>query len=363
MKITDIKTFALDVPFRGPAPSVLHESHGDPSLPMLFARITTDGGLTGWGEAFAYKLRDATHAALEHVVAPRFLGRDPTDIAGPMMAVRKEFRNCTPGPLTFALSAMDMALWDILGKMTGLPLWRLLGGGGKAALPAYASLPRFGDEAVAAHQAVKAVAAGYRHIKLHEVTYEPVASVRQAIGDSVTLMVDASSAWNVPQAIAMAHRMRPLGLAWLEEPTWPPEDYGALTKVGREGGVPLAAGENVTSVTDLRILCEAVAASFVQPSVGKIGGITEARKAVAIAEAYGIQVVPHAYYLGPALLASLHLIASMAEESLIEHAVFDVECDPYAGRMDLQNGTLPVPDAPGFGLDPDAGFLARYARG
>ena len=329
---------------------------------MLLVKVDTDEGVTGWGEAFAYKLRDATRAALESTVIPRYVGRDPAQIAELALTILREFRNSKSGPLTFALSAIDIALWDILGKTVGLPLHQIVGGSGKKTLPTYASLLRFADPHVAAAGVAAIAERGYRHIKLHEDTFDPVAAARKEIGDSVSLMLDVSSAWSVRQAIVEAERLKDLNLVWLEEPTWPPEDYRALARVAGVSRLALAAGENVNSLYDFRVLCETAGLTFVQPSVAKIGGITEMRKALAIAEAHNLATVPHSYYLGPGLLASLHLIAARPEEILVEHAIFDIEAHPYAGALDVKSGAISVPQGHGVGPPPDANFLKRYAR-
>ena len=362
MKIAAIRPISIDIPFTKASSAAKPPGESRTALPMLFVRVDTDEGVTGWGEAFAYNLREATRAALETVVIPRCIGRDARRIGELMLDIKREFRNSKTGILTYALSAVDIALWDIAGKVAGLPLHRLLGGAGRTAVPAYASLVRFGDADRAAREASEMASRGYRHIKLHEAAFEPVAAVRKAIGDSVSLMVDVSSAWSVQCAVIMARRLADLGLLWLEEPTWPPEDYRALARVARESGLAIAAGENVASLTDFRNLCQSAGIAFAQPSVCKIGGITEMRKAMAVAEALNVAAVPHAYYLGPGLLASLHLIAVSPDETTVEHAIFDIETHPYRGAVEVKDGAIAVPQVPGVGPEPDVEFLNRYAR-
>lgn len=362
MKIEAIQTIALDIPFRKGDSGARYGGQIRSALPILLVRVDTDEGITGWGEAFAFNLREATRAVLIDTVIPWCIGRDPTQIADLMLEIQRGLRNSKVGTLTWALSAIDIALWDIVGKLAGLPLHRLLGGGEKKTVPAYASLVRFADANLAARKASETVERGYRHLKLHEIAFDPVASVRKAVGDSISIMVDASSAWNVEEAVVMARRLKDLGITWLEEPTWPPEDYRALARVARESGLAIAAGENVVSVVDLRTLCETAALTYVQPSVGKIGGVTEMQRAMAIAEAFNVALAPHVYYLGPGLVASLHLIAAWPGEILVEHAVFDIESDPYAGLFDLKDSALAVPQTPGVGPDPDPDVLVRYAR-
>jgi len=361
MKITEITPFALDLPLR--TASASYAGRVRTSLPMLLVRVRTDAGLTGWGEAFAFNLRSATWAALKDEVIPRCLGQDSGRITALAEGIRRALRNSKAGPLGWAIAAVEVALWDIAGKAAGLPLSRLLGGAAGEAVPVYASLVRFGEPAVAAARAAQALDEDYRAVKLHELEWEPIAEVRRAVGETTPLMLDISSAWSVGHAVAMARRLADLRPLWLEEPTWPPEDVAALARVAREGGLPLAAGENATSVSDLRLLCEQAGLSWLQPSLLKLGGIGPMAKALALAEAFNLPAAPHCYYLGPGLLATLHLAATAGGETLVEHAVFDLEARPYDGALALRDGALPLPDGPGLGLDPDPALLTRYAAG
>ena len=254
-------------------------------LDTLFLRVVTDQGLEGWGEGFGHAVCPATRVAIETMLAPAVLGQDARDIRGLHHRLAQHFhlygRN---GPLTYALSALDIALWDIAGKAAGLPLCRLLG----AAPPldgfaAYASLLRYSEPKLVGEAAARAAAQGYRHIKLHEIDIPQVAAARSAIGPDVPLMLDTNCPWTVAEAIGMAKRLRPFELTWLEEPVWPPEDHAGLARVRREGGIPIAAGENAAGLHDFRAQFAAGALDIAQPSVTKIGGITEVLRIAALA--------------------------------------------------------------------------------
>ena len=332
-------------------------------LDSLFLRVITDQGLEGWGEGFGHAVCPATRVAIETMLAPAVLGQDARDIRGLHQRLAQHFhlygRN---GPLTYALSALDIALWDIAGKAAGLPLCRLLG----AAPPvegfaAYASLLRYSEPKLVGEAAARAAAQGYRHIKLHEIDIPQVAAARAAIGPDVPLMLDTNCPWTVAEAIAMAKRLRPFDLTWLEEPVWPPEDHAGLARVRREGGIPIAAGENAAGLHDFRAQFAAGALDIAQPSVTKIGGITEVLRIAALAEAKGVRMVPHCAYFGAGYLASLHLQAALAPTAPFEQLFLDLEASPYHELVEAPGGRAHMPDGPGLGRDPDEAVLARFA--
>jgi D-galactarolactone cycloisomerase len=270
------------------------------------------------------------------------------------------------GPVAFALSGLDIALWDILGKAQGVPIWRLLAGGaavssgGGRRIPAYASLMRLGPEHVG-KVACDALARGYRHIKLHEHAVEAVAAARAAIGPSVPLMLDTNCAWStVEDARAAALAMAPYGLAWLEEPLFPPDDLEGLGRLRREVSMPLASGENLGNRLDMARLARSGAVDVVQPSLAKMGGISEIMKAIADARGHGVRVVPHSPYSGPALVATLHVLAALPGDTLCEHRYGDFPANPIGDWLDAHDGFLRVPDSPGLGIEIDEEVIARF---
>ena len=176
------------------------------------------------------------------------------------------------GAVMYALSGVDIALWDIAGKVAGKPLYRLFGGEARA-MPAYASLLRCSGPDAVARSCEESLAQGYRLIKLHEITVEAVKAARDAVGPGVPLMVDTNCPWSVDEAVAMAQALRPFDMYWLEEPVWPPEDHAGLAKV-RAAGAVIAAGENAAGLIEFRRAFELGALDVAQPSVTKIGGIS-----------------------------------------------------------------------------------------
>ena len=360
MKITAIETILLKIPYDNGGPPWNLTGTPWATLDMLMVRVETDAGVTGWGEAFGHAVNVGTKATIDSLIAPALIGRDPTAI-GPLMHEMRQKLHLfgTNGPVTYGLSGIDIALWDIAGKIAGLPLYRLLGGARRTTLPAYASLMRYTDPALVAKNSARAVERGYRLVKLHEIDVPQVKAAREAIGPDIALMVDTNCPWTVGEALDMARRLAPYDLHWLEEPVWPPNDHEGLAKV-RATGTRIAAGENAAGLVDFRHIFAAGAVDFAQPSVTKIGGVTEMMKVIALGEAMGVTVVPHCAYFGAGFLASLHVAASLRHDVPFERLYLDLEASPYAPWTEAVDGVVKVPQEPGLGCDPDPGVIARY---
>lgn len=360
MKIVAVDTLVLNLPMaiEGATPML----GGSPRtiIDMLLVRVETDAGITGWGESFGHRIFPATRAAIDTLLRPLCLGRDPADVLALNESLQRAIHGAgRSGPAMYALSGIDIALWDIAGKAAGLPLYRLLGGGFRADLPAYASLLRYGEASAVAHYTEQALARGYRHIKVHEITVPEIEAARNAAGPDVPLMVDANCPWTVTEAITMARRLAPLRLQWLEEPVWPPENLAGLAEVRSAGGIPTAAGENYGTPWEFRRAFEARAITYAQPSVTKIGGVTELRKVLTLAESFGVEAVPHSAYFGPGLLASIHCIAAMPHPALVERFYCDFPENPLGEAINPKDGRIAVPQGPGLGLDPDPKVIDR----
>jgi D-galactarolactone cycloisomerase len=361
MKITKVETIVVTMPMIIEG-KVIPKASGvaRTSMDTLLVKIETDEGVTGWGEGFGHRVFTATKAALDSFIGPLCVGRDPTAISALVDELQRNLggggRN---GPSMYALSAIDIALWDIAGKLAGLPLYRLLGGSLRKELPAYASLLRYGEPDAVTHYVERALKRGYRHLKLHEITEGPIKAGRDAAGPDVAIMVDCNCPWTVAEAIAMARRLAPCNLKWFEEPVWPPEDHAGMARVQLQGGIPTAAGENAM-LPEFKSMFEAGAITYAQPSVTKVGGVTQLRKVMALADAFGIDVVPHSAYFGPGLLASIHCIAAMPKAALVERYDADFAVNPLHGAIiPGANGCIAVPQGPGLGVDPDPEVIAK----
>jgi L-alanine-DL-glutamate epimerase-like enolase superfamily enzyme len=332
------------------------------AMEILALRVDTDAGISGWGEAFGGPIAPATRQVIEQQIAPLVIGRDATSIEALMSELARKLQNFgRGGPITFALSGLDIALWDIAGKAAGLPLHRLLGGAVRREITAYASLLAYHDPALIERNAAEAVANGFHHVKLHEKTVADVAAGRKGVGEGVRMMVDTNCPWNVGEAIAMARALAPHEPTWIEEPVWPPEDFAGLAQVRRSTPIMIAAGENARTLLDFKLMLEAGAVSVIQPSISKMGGITEMRKVMALAEAFNVRLVPHCIAFGPAALATMHILSTATATPLLERYYCTLEASPFGEALLPKNGRVRVPDGPGLGAEPDPELLARYS--
>jgi L-alanine-DL-glutamate epimerase-like enolase superfamily enzyme len=173
-------------------------------------------------------------------------------------------------------------------------------------------------------------------------------------------MVDANCPWTPEEALAIVKRFRSYDLYWLEEPIFPPEDFHALAILRKQAGMALAAGENACTVYQFRTMFDAGAVDFAQPSVTKVGGVTEFRKVQALAAERDIAVMPHSPYFGPGLIATLHLVAAGPESSLVERLYVDLEASLYGNKIDPEEGVVRLPDSSGLGFDPDPDVIHDY---
>jgi len=322
----------------------------------VYVKVSTDQGIHGWGEAYSAGPDEATLATVKDF-KDWLIGKDPRNVEY-LWATMYNFTRF-PGGLVVnaAISGIEHALWDIAGKAAGKPLYQMLGGTNRA-LPVYASLLRCSGPEAVAQSCRDALAQGYMQIKLHEITVPAVQAAREVVPDHL-LTMDTNCPWSVDEALAMVEALRPFRLHWLEEPVWPPEDHVGLAKV-RAAGAVTAAGENAAGLEDFRHLFEVGALDVAQPSVTKIGGISAMLAIMALAQQYGVRVVPHCPYFGPGFMASLHLTTMLRADTPVERLFVDLEASPFGDWVDIKGGAMVVPQGPGLGADPDPALIARY---
>jgi L-alanine-DL-glutamate epimerase-like enolase superfamily enzyme len=362
--ITQVDAFPLRIPFAPGSASRAAGREDGTGVGSLLVRVATDAGIEGWGEAFGLAALPVTRRAVEDLVAPLCIGQDAARAAPLTDELQRRLHAFgRGGPVTHALSAVDIALWDIAGKAAGLPVHRLLGGAA-GSLPCYASLDPYGDPAAVGAGVKAAVDAGFTAVKLHERDLPAVRAARAEAGPLRALMLDVNCPWTLPEAVERAALFRDLRLAWLEEPLWPPEDYAGLAELRARCGIPLAAGENAATPLEFDRLMAAGAVDFVQPSPAKMGGVTALAAVFPLAAARGVTVMPHTFYHGPGLLAAIHVTAALGTaSSMIEWRLTDVESYPYGSAIRPVDGRLAVPQAPGLGIDPDPAVLREFAGG
>jgi D-galactarolactone cycloisomerase len=361
MKISRVEAVPLVIPFTYGADSFTLGTGAWKNLDFCLVRVETDAGLVGWGEAFSYTCRAAVVAAVRDMIAPLATGHDATDIGGLHAKIQKQLHIFGRFGITaFALSGLDIALWDIAGKAAGLPLHRLIGGSRRTRVPCYASFLRYTEPRLVAQYCERALGEGFTALKLHEIDDDAVAGARRVVPAHVPLTVDVNCEWRPREAIAAARRWRDHDLHWLEEPVFPPEDFRAIREVGAASGIPIASGENLCFATQFAAMFEARAVQYAQPSVTKLGGITEFLKVMALAEAHNVRLAPHSPYFGPGALATLHLLAANSEPAWFECFYVWADAKLFGARLDPIDGVLEVPPGPGLGCDPDPDVIARY---
>ena len=363
MIVTKIETFPLRIPIK-PDTQIAASPWADKGQHVadsLLVKVTTSQGLEGWGETFGFGAVRSAKLAIDELIAPLCIGKDASQIAPLMLEVQKKLHLFgRSGPLYFGISAVDIALWDIAGKAANLPVSRLLGGGA-ADLPCYGSLPRYSEPMLVHANVRRALDAGFRSLKLHEIEIPAIRAAREAAGPDVELTLDVNCAWTLNEARAKAEELKEFHLKWLEEPIWPPENYDGLARLRSTCGIPIAAGENASTPMEFDRLMSAAAVDFVQPSVAKMGGITELCKIFPIAAVHNVSLMPHAFYDGPGLLAAIHVTAALGSpDAMIEWRLFDLEAEIYAGALLPKQGRIQVPQSPGLGFDPDPKVIRAY---
>ena len=362
MNILSIEAIPVSIPYQHDGAPTGFGGTVWSRLSYLLVKVQTDDGLTGWGEAFGYNVIPSTIKALEEVVRPLALGKDASDISALMAALKKPLHIFgRSGPVQYALSGLDIALWDLAGKRAGVSVAQLLGQKVRDTVPAYKSFMRLSDPAVVSRACERALRQGFDSLKLHEITVDAVASARGAIGDDVNLMLDVNCEWGADQAIRMATQLVPYRLKWLEEPVWPPEDLPGLARLREAVDIPLALGENLANAVSFEPLLAAGSVDYFQPSVTKMGGISEFSAVAERAGQHHRQMAPHSPYFGPGLLATLQLAGVYSGIGGIE--VFGVQLEaPLFGDIGVPgaDGTIGIPDGPGLGCDPDPQVIKRY---
>lgn len=357
--ITAIDTIALRIPIDIWAPPPMSQGVPRTHFESLYVRVTTSSGVVGWGESFG-TARPMVIAAFDNWLRRFVVGQSATDEELIPRIERTLLSLSRSGPLAHALAGLDIALWDIRGKLESVSVSTLLGGAKRKHVECYASLLQYsGNAEHIKRNTARALERGYRYIKLHEKTAPAVAAAREESGPDIPLMVDTNCAWTPADAETAVTAMAPYKPYWVEEPIYPPEDFEALAKLRASTGVPMGIGENSTSLREFRRMVTIGKADFVQPAMVKLG-ITHMARVAAEVEQLGAICVPNAFYIGPAFLAVLHCMAVKEKESPLERMFADFGATPFAKTVPVINGGIDVPQGPGLGADPEADLIARF---
>jgi len=370
LRIQELRAYPISFPI-APENSVQLGMGRAVKKDAVVVKVTTEGGLVGWGEAHHGKAHTAVAQLINTTLRQLAVGMDASDVVGVWDRIYwKQLASHGVGAgCAMAMSGIDMALWDIRGKATGWPLYKLLGGSARP-VPAYAGGVSLGfqDPSALIDEARPHVEAGYKAVKLR-VGDTPardlarVAAVRQAFGDELVILVDANTGYDLADARRAMPGFDELGVAWLEEP-FAPHDHASYALARGFGRVPLAAGENHFTRYEFNRVIEDRSITILQPDLSKAGGITEVLRIAALASAWKLPINPHTCMTGINMAASIHLLASIdnggyfegdvSKDNLYRDRMVDT---PY--RVDADGNVRPL-ERPGIGVEVDEAFIAAH---
>jgi L-alanine-DL-glutamate epimerase-like enolase superfamily enzyme len=368
MRITDVEPIVLRLPN-------VDTTRADGTQDTFLVRIRTDEGLTGIGEADSspYVVRTIVEMPSSHAIArglrELLVGEDPLQIDRLWHRLhRGSSYYGRSGPALHAISAIDVALWDIAGKAAGRPVHELLGGASAKAVKVYASevMPETPAEVTAI--AERAVAAGYGAVKFgwgplgRDLAYDEllIRTAREALGPDRDLMIDGGQVYTVKRAAELLRRVEDARLYWFEEP-FAPDDYESYRRLSDRAGTRIAAGEADTTIGPFRALVEHGQVDVLQPDLARCGGFTVARQIGELARERGVEVVPHCFKSGVLVTVSLQFACTLDRPTYSEYSVAE---SPLAGgllaeTLTFREGMLAVPGGPGLGIELDEGLVER----
>jgi galactonate dehydratase len=364
VRIADVRTLVLGTPWRN----------------LTYAVVRTDDGLEGVGEVRMVNDTEALLGYLAEAVPNHVLGSDPFEIESLVFRLLRNDYSRAGQIATSGIAALEVACWDIVGKALGQPVYRLLGGGVRSSVKAYANgwytVERTPDEFRAA--AVRVVERGYRALKVDPfgdawASLEPgalrhavglVEAIRDGIGPDVDLLIEMHGRFTPAAAVEIARELEPFRPDWIEEPV-PPYNARALARVADRVSVRVATGERIHTRHDFREVLELQAADVIQPDVTMCCGLAEAKKLAAWADVYSVQVAPHNVGGPVSTAAALHLAASTPNVEILEH--FNDFDEPYVtdaalGAPEVVDGFFTLPEAPGLGVTLDEDVIAEHPK-
>jgi D-galactarolactone cycloisomerase len=367
MKITDLKTIRLraSIPPEG---QVFSRSGVRNTRSTTLVQVETDEGITGLGSCSGNG--ELIEIIIAKVLKPLLTGMDPTQIEeiwdkAYVRGGHKEFG--TRGIGVVALSGVDIALWDILGKVRGVPLYQLLGGKWRDKVPVYATALYPEEPAKVAKRARSFAEQGFHGVKIKvgfdlDQDIRIVRAVREELGKDFVVMTDANQGYTVDVALKASEAFAACGAFWLEEPLFV-EDIAGHALLREKGKTPIAVGENLNTCYAFENFVVRGAVDFLQPDVARAGGITEVRKIAAMAAEHHVPLSFHTWGDGVALAASVHLSAALKECIVME---LDYTYNPLRAELlleplEIENGFLVPPDKPGLGVELDSKAVEKFA--
>jgi D-galactarolactone cycloisomerase len=386
MRIVSVETFVLRVPLGG---KTFYSSQAKfPERNSLLVKITADNGLVGWGEGGQYGPPEPVSSCVNDVLAPILMDLEsaaPVVTSERLYSFSRDFGQ--KGTYIEAISAIDIALWDLWGKSLGQPVHALMGGAFRSSVHAYATGCYYPDKpwdraqiiADLETEAASYVSSGFDILKMKigllsvDLDIERVAAVRRAIGPGIRLLVDCNHAYNAVTAIRIGRELENFGVHWIEEPVVP-EDKAGYRRVRDAITVPVAGGEAEFTRYGFRDLFLEQCVDIAQPDLCVCGGFSEWLKIQALASSFGVMTVPHVWGSGIALAAALQALATippmphtanpvaLQNEPIVE---FDRKHNPLRDDLLIENftlkdGFLEVPQGPGLGVTVDEDVMRKY---
>ncbi|WP_199911801.1 mandelate racemase/muconate lactonizing enzyme family protein [Dongshaea marina] len=369
MKITDVEVICLRA-----CPTDQSCEWGEDAV---IVQIHTDVGITGIGEADSSP--EVIKACIEtknsnlycYGLKELLIGENPLEIerlwnkmywASNYMGRR--------GAGIHAISALDIALWDIAGKFYGVPVHTLLGGKYRESIPAYGTFIPSAIPEENRKIASDLVNQGFLSLKFGggvfgddpELDYQIVRHIREAIGDEIELQIDLASKWRTSSHSAkMCQRLAEFNLNWVEEPVLA-DDLRGYAKLSRKIDCKLAGGESLTTRYEFRDFLEQSGVDIIQPDITRCGGISEMKKIYDLAQLYGCELIPHGFSTGILLAASVHFLAACEHASLMEYSQSSspLFTELVSNRLPFENGYVRVPDTPGLGIELNPEVIEMY---
>lgn len=368
MKITDVETIILRLP--------VVELIGDGTQDVAIVKIHTDEGIVGIGEGHTspYVIESIINAPASHVASrglkELLIGQNPLDIG---VLWRRMFASSSVygrrGAVIHAISAIDLALWDILGKATGLSVSQLLGGTEIQEVDAYASIlmPPSPHEAqrqaeALAEQGFRAIKFGWGHLGAgvaKDLAY--VKAIREAVGCDIAIMIDIGTGVSLDYATRLARALEDHDIYFLEEPL-PPDDLAAYARLTSATQVPIATGEKETTLSGFEQLITRGRVDIIQPDLARAGGLTELRRIAVLAQLHGVRLVPHCWSTDILVAATVQFVATLPDHPYVEFCVNDSPLRREVAREPItaSNGRIRIPTGPGLGVALNEETVARY---
>ena len=369
MKVVDIRSYTLSAPLVKPwkiAGIVMAE------MTATIVEVEADNGLVGFGEALTRLGPSAAREVVQNILKPAVLGADPmnVDVLWEKMFSTMKSRGHWKGFMIEAISGVDIALWDLIGKALNQPVSTLLGGRHHEKLEAYASSIMLMERSEMVKEAKDLVKQGFKKIKVKvglgvETDSGNIKAIRETVGPDIGIMLDANCGFSTEEALRLGVMVEPLNILWFEEPV-PPHDLEGYARLSDSLRIPVVGGESEFTRWGFRDLILRGKVSVIQPDIARCGGFTEARKIAALASSHGVTVAPHTGASGAvSIAAAVHWASSLSNLYLFEHMYTE---NPLRTKilkepiLEFQNGFVKVPSGPGLGIEIDKNKMKKYLK-